>query len=122
MRFAPAAYADSLSLPAGQLRPSPRLISNMVSAASEEGIHNARMLSDWTYGWGQFLDHDLDLTQSGDTAFDIPVPSGDPYFDPDATGTAVIYFSRSMYDALTGNAVPQVQQQTYTITYRPSGH
>jgi hypothetical protein len=118
MRFAPAAYSDSLSLPAGPLRPSPRLISNTVSEASA-GIPNSRLLSDWIYGWGQFLDHDLDLTQSGDTAFDIPVPAGDPYFDPDNTGTAVIYFSRSMYDALTGNAVSRVQQQTYTITYRP---
>jgi hypothetical protein len=89
-----------------------------VSEASA-GIPNSRLLSDWIYGWGQFLDHDLDLTQSGDTAFDIPVPAGDPYFDPDNTGTAVIYFSRSMYDALTGNAVSRVQQQTYTITYRP---
>lgn len=118
MRFAPAAYSDSLSLPAGPLRPSPRLVSNTVSEASA-GITNSRMLSDWVYGWGQFLDHDLDLTQSGDTAFDIPVPVGDPYFDPDNTGTAWIYFSRSMYDALTGNAVPRVQQQTYTINYRP---
>lgn len=119
MRFAPAGYSDSLSLPAGPFRPSPRLVSNTVSEASA-GIPNARLLSDWVYGWGQFLDHDIDLTPSGDDAFDIAVPSGDAYFDPDSTGTALIYFSRSIYDALTGNATPRLQQQTYTITYR--GH
>jgi hypothetical protein len=48
------------------------------------------------------------------------VPAGDPYFDPNNTGTAVIYFSRSIYDAATGTAVPNVQQQTYTIIYRPT--
>jgi hypothetical protein len=108
-------------LPAGPIRPSPRFVSNTVSEASAS-ILNARGLSDWIYGWGQFLDHDLDLTPSGDAAFDIPVPSGDPYFDPDNTGTSLIYFSRSIYDALTGTAVPRLQQQTYTITYRPSGY
>jgi hypothetical protein len=77
------------------------------------------MLSDWIYGWGQFIDHDLDLTSSGDVAFDIPVPQGDPDFDPTGTGTAVIYFNRSLYDARSGTLTPKVQQQTYTITYQP---
>jgi heme peroxidase/glucodextranase-like protein len=118
MRFAPAAYADSIASPAGAARPSARLISNTVCDAPE-GIHNARNLSDWIYGWGQFVDHDLDLTQSADTAFDIPVPPGDTYFDPDNTGTASIYFSRSIYDAATGVATPNIQMQTYVINYQP---
>jgi hypothetical protein len=77
-------------------------------------------MSDWIYGWGQFIDHDLDLTTTGDTAFDISVPSGDPSFDPAATGSALIYFSRSTYDAATGTAVPNVQQQGITINYQPT--
>ncbi len=40
-------------------------------------------------------------------------------FDPHNTGTAVIYFSRSLYDAITGTATPRLLQQTYTITYKP---
>ena len=73
---------------------------------------------------GQFVDHDLDLTGSGDVAFDVPVPVGDPYFDPNSTGTEVIYFNRSLYDAASGTATPNVQQQTYTINYQPrhGGH
>jgi hypothetical protein len=121
MRFAPAAYADSITSPAGAARPSARFISNTVCDAPE-GIPNARSLSDWIYGWGQFVDHDLDLTQSADTAFDIPVPPSDPYFDPDNTGTAFIYFSRSIYDAMTGTATPNIQRQTYVINYRPPHH
>jgi hypothetical protein len=31
----------------------------------------------------------------------------------------LIYLSRSTYDTATGTAVPKVQQQTYTINYRP---
>ena len=76
-------------------------------------------MSDWVYGWGQFIDHDLDLTTTGDTAFDIPVPQGDPSFDPTITGTAVIYFSRSIYDPNTGTTAPNVHQEVYTINYQP---
>ena len=119
MRFAPDGYGDSVSSPAGATRPSARFISNTVSDQTTEAA-NARNLSDWIYGWGQFVDHDLDLTPSGNSAFDIPVPPGDPFFDPNSTGSAVIYFSRSIFDAATGFATPNVQQQTYTIIYRPS--
>ena len=120
IRYAPAAYGDSLSSPAGAGRPSARLISNTVSDAPES-VLNARILSDWVYGWGQFVDHDLDLTTSGDVAFDVPVPLGDPYFDPSSTGSEVIYFNRSIYDANTGTSTPNVQQQIYTITYQSGG-
>lgn len=118
MRYVPAAYGDALSTPAGANRPSARLISNIVCDEPED-VHNTRLLSDWIYGWGQFVDHDLDLTGTGDVAFDIPVPLGDPYFDPNSTGTEVIYFSRSLFDASTGTPTQNVQEQTYRITYYP---
>src|SRR5262249_41667740 len=112
MRYAPGAYGDGLNTPAGEGRPSARLISNTVCDESEDVI-NDRLLSDWVYGWGQFIDHDLDLTSTGDVAFDIPVPLGDPYFDPNGTGMEVIYLNRSLYDATTGTPNPNVQEQTY---------
>ena len=118
MRFAPAAYADGLSTPAGANRPSPRLISNSLCDHTTT-VANNRNLSDWVYGWGQFIDHDLDLTTSGDVAFDVAVPSGDPYFDPKSTGTAKIYMNRSIYDSATGTSTPNVQKQTYTLVYKP---
>jgi len=118
MRFVSAAYGDSLSTPAGGTRPSARFISNTVVDQGDQSLPDARNLSDWTYGWGQFIDHDLDLTTSGDEEFDIPVPPGDPFFDPDNTGNQVIFFSRSIYDAATGTPVPRVQQQNWSINYR----
>jgi hypothetical protein len=117
MRFAPAAYADGLSKPAGANRPNARLISNALSD-SNTSIPNKRNLSDWIYGWGQFLDHDLDLTTSGDTAFDIAVPTGDPYFDPKSTGSAVIYMNRSIYDSTSGTSTPVTCRQTVSLTLK----
>ncbi|HEY2568918.1 MAG TPA: peroxidase family protein [Candidatus Udaeobacter sp.] len=119
MRFVSAAYGDSLSSPAGSTRPGARFISNTVVDQGDQSLPDSRNLSDWAYGWGQFIDHDLDLTTSGDEEFDIPVPPGDPFFDPDNTGNQVIFFSRSIYDAATGTPVPHVQQQNWSITYRP---
>jgi len=105
LRIAPAEYADGLSEPAGQDRPGARQISNTVCALEEDGEEaprNDRSMSDWIYAWGQFVDHDLDLTTTGSTAFDIPVPKGDPFFDPDSTGTQVIPLDRSNFDEGTG--------------------
>jgi hypothetical protein len=65
------------------------------------------------------IDHDLDLTTSGDVAFDIAVPAGDSYFDPKGTGTAKIYMNRSIYDSASGTTGANVQKQTYTLTYKP---
>lgn len=118
MRLAPADYSDGVSMPAGSTRPSARLISNTLSDHTTT-LSNSRNLSDWVYGWGQFIDHDLDLTTSGDVAFDIAVPAGDPYFDPNGTGTAQIYLNRSIYDSATGTTTANVLKQSYTLNYKP---
>ena len=117
LRFAPAAYEDGISSPAGSKRPSARLISNTVSVLTTP-FANSRLLSSWVYGWGQFIDHDLDLTTTGDTAFDIPVPTGDPSFDPGNTGTSVIPLSRSNYDSATGASAPTVTEQIVRIVFK----
>jgi hypothetical protein len=80
---------------------------------------NNRNLSDWIYGWGQFIAHDIGLTTSGDAALDIKVPTGDPYFDPKSTGSALIYFTRSVYDSTTGTIANNVQKRIVSITYKP---
>lgn len=118
MRWTHAAYGDAISTPAGAGRPSARLVSNTV-ADSPTSLANDRKMSDWVYGWGQFIDHDLDLSTTGDAAFDVAVPVGDPYFDPKATGTAVIYLNRSIYDSTTGFAEPKIQRKTITLVFKP---
>jgi hypothetical protein len=80
-RWVPPDYADALAQPAGPHRPSARAVSNIVSDQNGS-ILNSLRASDFVWQWGQFLDHDIDLTD-GTTPpepFPIPVPSGDPEF------------------------------------------
>jgi hypothetical protein len=114
IRKAPAAYADGVASPAGASRPSARAISNAVSDQGDADIISDRQLSAMIYAWGQFIDHDMDLTASGTGSFNIPVPTGDPSFDPNNTGTQVIPLTRSGYDANTGTSTPR--QQINNIT------
>jgi Ca2+-binding RTX toxin-like protein len=79
----------------GADRPGPRDISNAISAQHGADIPNAAGASDFLWMWGQFLDHDLSLTEAGHTATaPIAVPAGDPHFDPLGSGTATIPFTR----------------------------
>ncbi|MGJ8656264.1 MAG: peroxidase family protein [Akkermansiaceae bacterium] len=98
LRLFPAAYEDGISSPAGSQRKSAREISNLI-AAQTESVLNHKGASDMLWQWGQFLDHDITETPVHDPAepFNIPVPTGDPSFDPDSTGTQEIPLSRSFY-------------------------
>lgn len=110
LRTAPSDYADGLAAPAGSTRPSAREISNTI--ANQVGpIYNHARMSDFVWQWGQFLDHDLDLTEAHGPAeaFPIAVPVGDPHFDPFSTGTATIGLNRSVYDPSTGIVTPREQ-------------
>lgn len=110
-------YADGVSQMASPWRAGPREISNAV-VAQREPIANPRRASDYLWQWGQFLDHDLDLTQTAiplEPAA-IPVPAGDPFFDPAGTGQAVIPLNRSRYDLLSGTGVGNPRQQINEVT------
>jgi hypothetical protein len=109
-------YADGVSAMAGPLRPSPRLISNTVAAQSTDIIATSGV-SDLFWQWGQFLDHDLDLTEvdAGESA-NIPIPAGDSFFDPLNTGTQSMPFNRSTYDPSTGTGMDNPRQQRNDIT------
>jgi hypothetical protein len=119
LRNAPAQYADGLNALAGADRPSARLISTTLATdATDGGLPNSRFMSDWVYAWGQFIDHDMDLTTGGTgtqaQAADIPVPANDPYFDPGNTGNQVIPFGRSEFDPGTGITTPRQQPNDIT--------
>lgn len=119
LRTAPVGYGDGISSLAGADRPSAREISNAVSDQGGENILNAQQLSAMAYAWGQFIDHDMDLTPTQGLKGEllkIDVPTGDPSFDPLGTGTQGIYTSRSIFDAATGTSTDNPRQQINTIT------
>lgn len=117
LRISAADYADGISTPAGENRPSARTISNEVVASSGPKP-NARGLTDMTWLWGQFLDHDISLTEPTEPhePFDIEVPSGDALFDPFYTGDKQINLNRSIFDPATGTQDTGPRQQINQIT------
>ena len=110
-------YGDAVSTLTGQDRPGARAVSNAV-ASQEFSIENPLGTSDYLWQWGQFLDHDIDLSEGVDPPepADIPVPTGDPFFDPLGTGIQVIEFNRSIYNQATGTSVDNPRQQINEIT------
>ena len=112
IRLGRAAYEDGISEPAGASRPSARVVSNEV-AAQDGSVPNRRGASDFLWQWGQFLDHDITETPAADPeeAFDVVVPAGDPWFDPQGTGTVTIGLNRSAWEEVGG-----VRQQFNAIT------
>ena len=115
LRLMPVDYEDGRDQPAGYDRPGARLISNVVADQGSVSKPNPVRLSDFVWQWGQFIDHDIDLTEINTNPiepFDIPVPQGDPYFDPDNTGEEYIPLERSFYLP----DVDGVRQQINSIT------
>src|SRR5262249_22873049 len=119
-------YADGISQPApqgGVGRPSAREISNtIVAQTTPDRVISDRLLSAMTYGWGQFIDHDLDLTRNASNPsepFNIVVPN-DPN-DPSSTaatppGPGLIFFNRSESVPGTGTSTSNPRQQPNDIT------
>jgi len=92
--------------------PSAREVSNIVND-QDVSILNDRGTSDYLWAWGQFVDHDITLTEAGAVNGEkapIAVPLGDPEFDPHGTGTATIDFTRSDY-RIDDNGVRQFENE-----------
>lgn len=116
LRLAAPAYEDGISTPAGSSRPNPREISNTL-IHQDTSLPNQRGLSSFVFAWGQFMDHDMDRTPMGDTeALPIPVPLGDPWFDPNDTGLVELPFFRSIFDPETGSDFNRPREQLNQIT------
>lgn len=118
LRLASTGYADGTDSPRADSRtsgplPSARAISNAVHSQASL-IPSAFHLSGWVFQWGQFVDHDIGLSEPnagfatgaetglvGNEPFPIMVPAGDPAFDPSGSGTRTIPLTRSMAQAPT---------------------
>ena len=115
LRISPVDYGDGKEFPSGQSRPSPREISNIL-ANQTRLIPNEYGASDFIWQWGQFLDHDIDLTPSAIPIepFDIKVPLNDTSFDPNGYGNQTISLNRSIHNG--GNTIDNPRQQINQIT------
>ena len=113
LRLTPASYADGIQELADG--PNPRVISNVVFNQSESILNN-RNLSDYVWLWGQFIDHDVTLSelQSGPTAetVNIFIPNDDATFTPGS----FIPVTRSLFDENTGTSTDNPREQFNEIT------
>jgi hypothetical protein len=97
IRLGTAHFSDGIAALPTNL-PNARTVSNLVVAGSG-ATPNKEGLSGMMYAWGQFIDHDINLTLSdGVNHIDIAVPSGDPVL------SGSISMTRSVIDPLTGVA------------------
>ena len=121
LRIAPPAYEDGISQPRGYLGngksslPNPRSISNEF-CKQDHKRKNQKGASAWFWLWGQFIDHDLDLSPPGDEPFNIHVPRGDAWFDPKGTGKVTITLNRTQYNPSTGSSAEKPREQITNIT------
>lgn len=116
-RLGSADYADGISAMAGADRPSARIVSNAVADQPDTtSLPNTFTGTDFVWQWGQFIDHDIDLTDGANESEDILIPSGDPDFDPNGTGSVVIPFNRALFDPDSGTDASNPRQQENEIT------
>ena len=110
-RIGDAHFADGISVPLESV--NPRTVSNQVVGEGDAAVPNAEGVSGMMYAWGQFLDHDLDLSQTdGVNHIDIAIPIGDPVF-PDRS---VLSMTRAVIDSATGAGTNTAATAVNSIT------
>ncbi len=100
-RATDALYAGTEGMRAG---PNARAVSNAIGVQTATG--NSAGLSAMFWQWGQFIDHDMVLTNGGGAFAPIFAPGGDPVFP----AGAMIPFSRSAA-TIDGSGTPQYANQ-----------
>ncbi len=115
LNLAPLDYGDGFSTPSGQNRLNPRIISNQLAQQTED-IPSDRGLTNLIWAFGQFLDHDLDLIPEGLEEAPIPVPEGDLFLDPEATGKVEIPLNDSAFIEGTGTDLTNPRELPNNIT------
>ena len=120
LRLTPAAYANGYSTPSLPQDMSARAISDLVNSqanptdpSQDINTVNQQSLSDFVYSFGQFMDHDMDLTQDNGASDPISVPVGDPIGGSSDTPLA---FNDSQTDPATGTGPGNPAQQVNSIT------
>ncbi len=118
LRVSPAAYADGVSAPSLPGDASARVISDILNnqanpnnPSQDLNTVDQNNLSDFGYAFGQFIDHDLDLTPTNpaETLQILADPN-----DPSQMGNQT--FERSVPDPGTGTGPGNPRQQVNAVT------
>lgn len=115
LRLSGQGYADGMATPVGPGLPNPRAVSNALFDQPDL-IADPVGLSDYTWVFGQFMDHDLSLTEIPGEAFNIPVPMGDEDMDPLFFGSVEILVTRNGAIPGTGTSPGNPLQYDNEIT------
>jgi hypothetical protein len=117
LRKSPVGYADGISAPSLPQDQSARGISNILNNQADPNNPSQDLntvdqnsLSDFGYAFGQFMDHDMDLTPDGGASLPIAVAPGDPI------GPNLLPFTRSQFDPATGTSTSNPRQQVNAVT------
>ncbi len=106
----PSYYGGKNELP-NHCRPNPRIVSNAVCKTDEKKA-NTKGLSDLVWAWGQFVDHEIDLSEGTNPAEERPITTP---MDDEFPGRT-IGFNRTVYDITTGTSVMHPRQQINQIS------
>lgn len=115
VRVSGQGYLDDMATPVGPGLPNPRVVSNALFDQSDI-ISDPVGLSDFTWVFGQFMDHDLSLSELPGEPFNIPVPMGDEDMDPFFFGTVEILVTRNGHNPGTGTSPGNPRQYDNEIT------
>jgi hypothetical protein len=118
LRVSPVAYADGISAPSLASNPSARVVSDILNNQADPAdpsqdlnTFDAQSLSDFGYAFGQFIDHDLDLTPTNpEETLQILADPNDPSHMGNQT------FDRSVFDPSTGTGTSNPRQQINAVT------
>ncbi|XP_038606610.1 dual oxidase 1-like [Tachyglossus aculeatus] len=118
-RLVPANYADGVYQALGEpLLPNPRNLSLTVTRgpSGQPSLRNRTVLGVF-FGY-HVLSEVVSVEQPGCPAefLNIPIPAGDPVFDPDGSGDVVLPFQRSQWDLDTGRSPSNPRDQVNGVT------
>jgi hypothetical protein len=108
-RVAPANYADGLSAP--QPGPSTRFVSNRVFNDTNRNVFSEGGVSQWSFVWGQFIDHTIGLRDDAGEPQNLPFDADDP-LEAFTNTLGHIPFTRSA--AAPGTGVTNAREQVNT--------
>ncbi len=113
LRVAPASYANGRdSMVNG---PNARFVSDRVFNDVSQNIFSEREVTQWSWTWGQFLDHTFGLAQGGTEMANIPFNQHDP-MERFSNTLGVISFTRDAAAPGTGTSASNPRQHVNTVS------